>query len=80
MSTVKMMVEPGDTLWRIAGRLNADGEQQVDVVNDIRSLNPGLSSSGAIIAGQAIIVPVNRGTVNPDLHLAKVDTGVEHSM
>ena len=70
VSTVRMTVQPGDTLWKIAGRLTGSG-QQVDEMNSIRSLNPSLQSDQALKAGQLIVVPVNRSLVDPDIHLAK---------
>ncbi|MGY1723590.1 LysM peptidoglycan-binding domain-containing protein [Blastococcus sp. SYSU DS0533] len=54
MGTAKVIVEPGDTLWSIAGAVA--GERDVrDVVVDIRQMN-GLESA-AITPGQVLVLP-----------------------
>ena len=54
MGTTKVIVEPGDTLWSIAGA--AAGERDVrDVVVDIRRLN-GLDTA-VITPGQVLVLP-----------------------
>ncbi|MGY2075193.1 LysM peptidoglycan-binding domain-containing protein [Blastococcus sp. SYSU DS0828] len=54
MGTTKVVVEPGDTLWSIAGSA-ADGRDVRDVVVDIRQLN-GLDTA-AITPGQVLLLP-----------------------
>ncbi|MGY1847862.1 LysM peptidoglycan-binding domain-containing protein [Blastococcus sp. SYSU DS1021] len=54
MGTTNVIVEPGDTLWSIAGAV-ADGRDVRDVVVDIQRLN-GLGSA-AISPGQVLVLP-----------------------
>ncbi|MGY2003973.1 LysM peptidoglycan-binding domain-containing protein [Blastococcus sp. SYSU DS1024] len=54
MGTTKVIVEPGDTLWSIAGAA-ADGRDVRDVVVDIQRLN-GLDTA-AITPGQVLVLP-----------------------
>ncbi|WP_236830120.1 LysM peptidoglycan-binding domain-containing protein [Blastococcus sp. KM273128] len=54
MGTTKVIVEPGDTLWSIAGAA-AGGRDVRDVIVDIRRLN-GLESA-AIDPGQVLMLP-----------------------
>ncbi|WP_211435038.1 LysM peptidoglycan-binding domain-containing protein [Blastococcus sp. DSM 46786] len=54
MGTTKVIVEPGDTLWSIAGAA-AGGRDVRDVVVDIRQLNR--LESAAIRPGQVLVLP-----------------------
>jgi Tfp pilus assembly protein FimV len=49
-------VEPGQTLWDIAGEANPNGDVQ-DTVADIMRLN-SIESAGALQAGDTIAVPL----------------------
>jgi len=53
--TEVVQVAPGETLWDIAGRLTATGDDVRDVMYDIKRLNALQSSS--LTAGQRIRVP-----------------------
>lgn len=54
----RYVVAEGDTLWAIASGLAHPGEDVRDVVREIELLNR-LPSAG-LIAGQQIVLPVNR--------------------
>jgi nucleoid-associated protein YgaU len=54
MGTTKVVVEPGDTLWSIAGTVSG-GRDVRDVVVDIRRLNE--LGSAAITPGQVLELP-----------------------
>ena len=54
-SVVEVAVAQGDTLWAIAGRVTAPGEDRRDVVRRIEQLN-GMTSA-ALVAGDVIAVP-----------------------
>ncbi|MCF6733621.1 LysM peptidoglycan-binding domain-containing protein [Blastococcus sp. KM273129] len=54
MGTTKVIVEPGDTLWSIAGAA-AGGRDVRDVIVDIRRLNE--LGSAAIAPGQVLLLP-----------------------
>lgn len=54
MGTTKVIVEPGDTLWSIAGAA-AGGRDVRDVIDDIRHLNE--LGSAAIAPGQVLLLP-----------------------
>ncbi|GAA4628397.1 hypothetical protein GCM10023113_33070 [Cellulomonas oligotrophica] len=49
------VVEPGETLWAIADRAAAEGEDVRDVVLELMRLND--LASGDLLAGQTIVVP-----------------------
>jgi Tfp pilus assembly protein FimV len=53
-----VVVEPGQTLWDIAGRIAPDHDAR-QVVADIEDLN-GLSDPGSLAAGQSLYVPSYR--------------------
>jgi Tfp pilus assembly protein FimV len=53
-----VVVEPGQTLWDIAGRIAPDHDAR-QVVADIEDLN-GLSDPGSLPAGQSLYVPSYR--------------------
>lgn len=52
---VRHVVEPGETLWAIADRAAAEGEDVRDVVLELMRLND--LPSGDLLAGQTIVVP-----------------------
>jgi nucleoid-associated protein YgaU len=54
MGATKVIVEPGDTLWSIAGAV-AEGRDVRDVIVDIRQLN-GLDTA-QITPGQVLLLP-----------------------
>jgi len=54
--TVRVVVEPGDTLWQIARRYHPHRDPR-QVVDWIRSLNPGVDP-GRLQIGQVVVVPV----------------------
>lgn len=53
---VRVVIEPGDTLWQIARRYHPHRDPR-QVVDWIRSLNPGLDP-GRLQVGEAVVVPV----------------------
>lgn len=54
-STTTVTVQPGQTLWEIAGRVAAGGDVRA-TVDRIAELN-GLTSAGDVQAGQRLLVP-----------------------
>jgi hypothetical protein len=54
--TQEVLVESGDTLWELAGRVATPGEDLRDVVIEIQRLN-GLRTSD-LAAGQVLLLPV----------------------
>jgi hypothetical protein len=78
--TAKMTVAPGQSLWQIAAAVKSPNEQQTDVVNQIRSLNPSLQSTQSLSAGQTITVPLPPSSTPVDLHLAANGDSVTRSM
>jgi LysM repeat protein len=80
-ATTQLTVMPGDTLWRIAGRLNGGDISQNDAVNEIRGLNPDLQKNPELSPGQTILVPADIQQNGSDvIHLAKAGDTVETSM
>ena len=51
------VVQPGDTLWSIAGGIAEPGDDVRDVIAEVRQLN-SLSSSSLQI-GQALVIPTS---------------------
>ncbi|MGY1987313.1 LysM peptidoglycan-binding domain-containing protein [Blastococcus sp. SYSU DS0669] len=54
MGTTQVIVEPGDTLWSIAGAV-AEGRDVRDVIVDIRQLNR--LDTAQITPGQVLLLP-----------------------
>lgn len=54
--TTKVMVEPGETLWQLAGQVDS-GADRHETVATIMSLN-GLESASEIRPGDILLVPV----------------------
>ncbi|MGV1003727.1 MAG: LysM peptidoglycan-binding domain-containing protein [Candidatus Nanopelagicales bacterium] len=57
MDTVSVVVQPGDSLWAIASRLNQSSDPR-EVVQEIRARN-GLTSN-RIMPGEVLVVPLHR--------------------
>lgn len=56
-ATVTVVVQPGDTLWSIASRLNTP-EDPREIVSEIKEVNQLASSR--IMPGDVLIVPLHR--------------------
>jgi hypothetical protein len=81
IGVAKIVVAPGDTLWKIAETMNTASGQQSDKVDAILSLNPSLSSNEPLVVGQTILVPAQESAGQSDLHLARaVEAPVRPSM
>lgn len=52
---VTMTVQPGETLWDLAGRINPDGDVR-STVEDIAELND-ISDAGTLQIGTELVVP-----------------------
>jgi Tfp pilus assembly protein FimV len=55
--TVSHTIQPGETLWSIAGDLDPEGKRDVrDIVDQIMALNPEIKA-GALDPGTEILIP-----------------------
>jgi len=57
-NTIIITVQPGDTLWEIAGRYMEDGQNIQEAMYIIRQTNPGKIPGGMVISGEKLIIPV----------------------
>jgi hypothetical protein len=79
-STAKLSVGPGATLWQIAGRLSGSDGRQIEVMNEIRALNPSLSGRSNLSVGQTLVVPVVQDGGQSGVHLARASENSPSAM
>jgi len=80
VTTQKLTVHPGETLWQIAASLTPENGQLIDTINEIRSLNPALGNNSQLTSGETILVPLKNFNEDQDLHLAKAADTPSNSM